>query len=182
MTCSERVFFFLIPCNQRATWIGVRAWECVFGQEGGQNGGFLLFHWSSGHSDLKLRPSSTFMLLCRQTLTLKRVLSKWQYCTFSIFFFSIFYLAALLHKYFAFFLAAYSFRWFIYCHCSFALIMNYWLFMYIHVYIYSLYMFMSFSIIHFSSKQSQNARTLAWECLHILSILRFQHLYLRDLH
>lgn len=48
--------------------------------------------------------------------------------------------------------------------------MNYWLFMYIHVYIYSLYMLMSFSIIHFSSKQSQNARTLAWECLHELEL------------
>lgn len=78
-----RVCFFLIPCNQRAAWIGVRAWECVFGQEGGQDGGFSLLHRSSGHSGLKLRPSSTFMRRCRQTLALKRALSKWQCRTIS---------------------------------------------------------------------------------------------------
>lgn len=137
---ANMCFFFLVPCNQRAVWIEVRVWECVFRQEGGLDGGLLLLHWSSGHSDFKTdcHPLSCIHCCC---VALWRAVKVIKLHIFQLFWHLMLRVShtALLHKYLSF-LATSSFRRFNYCHLYFVLILKL---------IIDLVTFMSFSITHF---------------------------------
>lgn len=125
MIWSEHVFFFLIPCSQHAAWIGVRVWECVFQQEGVLDGGFVLLHWSSGHSDFKTGRHPLPCIHCCWVVLWRAVkVTKLHIFQLFVAFFSWKHLTQHCCTNIYLFLAAYSFRRFKYCNWYFVLIMK----------------------------------------------------------